>query len=421
MNESELSIVGAILFDGKEAFNRIESLKLSQEHFASPGLATIYQWAVERIGEGKPVDEITASRETGVAKSIIIDALDHHVSMEAVKHHAEQLRNEHTKRELAVIAKKVIASVLESGEDIETIRSRAEMDIAGLALGAAVRRKDIASALAEQIDLWERAHNTRGPIGVRTGIDVIDTYFGGILSGAMYVLSGSPGSCKTTLARNVMENLAFDGKKVAMLSLEQTTSQIMGAVAARIAKQNVFILNCGSKNGDIEAIKKAKEYVSTLPLDIDDRPHTLTEMMSWGRRKVAWGAELLVIDYLQRIAPDQSMSRMSEEQRLSKISTAIADLAKETGCPVMVIAALNRQGQLRGSGMIDYDAYCHLRMDKGEGWAADNLMYTAAFEKQRFGPPSGIHTMYLKPNGGYLLSEEEVMMADDFDNIPEDE
>ena len=90
MNETELCIIGAILFDAKEAFERTSATKLRGYHFENHTLATIYDWAEKQIGLGIPVDTITVDKALGVDRNILFEAMDAHVTMTHVKHHAEE-------------------------------------------------------------------------------------------------------------------------------------------------------------------------------------------------------------------------------------------------------------------------------------------------------------------------------------------
>jgi len=74
---------------------------------------------------------------------------------------------------------------------------------------------------------------------------------------------------------------------------------------------------------------------------------------------------------------------------------------------------LSRTGQLRGSGMLDYDAWAHIKLKQSDTFKEDGMV-NVSFEKQRFGPLA--YDTQLKLIGGeqrfvdptYLEDEEDL-------------
>jgi replicative DNA helicase len=59
---------------------------------------------------------------------------------------------------------------------------------------------------------------------------------------------------------------------------------------------------------------------------------------------------LIVIDYLQLLRGSSRRSQENRQLEISEISAGIKALAKELNLPIVVIAQLNRQPELRGNG-----------------------------------------------------------------------
>ena len=414
---TEQSVAGAIIYDGAKAMEILTRLKCQSEWFTDRKCRDVFKIGYDLFKDGQPISVLDFDH----LGDDINNMIDLHQSIAHVESLAEKIKTCWLRRKI----KKACTDLARQAEndecDIEEVRSKAELEISSLST-----RQDVKMSNIEIIDTaianWEIAQDKGQCIGVKTGFMCIDHSFGGLMRSGLIIFSGTAGSCKTMLARNIIEHVTECGHKVSFLSLEQTAEQIWGGILARFAKQSVFYLNGGHPvKANINATKAVREMVASLPLTVEERPHTRDEMMSWGRREVGRGAELLVVDYIQRVQANSYDKTDSEEQRIAKTSTALADLAKETGIPVLAISALSRNGQLRGSGILDYDAYCHLRMGKSEEWRPPagsdegNLQYEAYFEKARFGPTAGVTSFWLLGNENRLIEESNKNARDTLD------
>jgi len=207
------------------------------------------------------------------------------------------------------------------------------------------------------------------------------------MPGAFYILSGTPGSGKTTLARNIMEHVACNlDETVCLISLEQTAEQIWGAIVACHARVSMFQLNQGHLRPEHHSSLVASAgIVHKWPIHVIDTPATLSRIWSTARRMFTRNkCRLVVIDYIQRIRPEQKYH--SDESKFTHFSLTLAELAKELKITVMAISSLSREGKLRGSGQLDFDAWAHIKLRRGDDWSPKNLVYSCSFEKQRFGP-----------------------------------
>jgi len=403
----ELQIVGGIMYDGADVMEILTRNKVDGDWFADRLCRKVWDEAYKLYKLGHPITYPDIIKAAGHSETLE-KAVDSWQSIAHTSHLCGKLREYRQRRHLIKAADKIKKAAEDMDNDIEQERSKAELSISDLTTRVDTTRNSI-DIVDEAIKDWTLVAEQGSCIGVRTRFKAIDDGFGGLIKSAFYILSGAAGSCKTTLARNIIEHVCEDGHKVGFLSLEQTAQQIWGAMLARYSKQSVFYLNSGRRDrSDVGKLKEVREFVSGFPLTVEERPHTRDEMLSWGRREVSRGAGLLVVDYIQRVQPNAREGGDSEEQRIAKTSTALADLAKETGIPVLAISALSRDDKLRGSGILDYDAYCHLKLSKAADWEGGidpNLVYEARAEKARFGPSQWTARMVLLGNEGRLIDE----------------
>ncbi len=215
--------------------------------------------------------------------------------------------------------------------------------------------------------------NGKVDAGLSTGFKQLDDYTGGLKKGEMFVLAARPSIGKTTLALNVISNLALHERhprKVAFFSLEMTAEQITRRLLCTRAQvpESVFwnrsfdINDTGKLTKAVSELKRAKIFIDPTA------GITIAELRANARRlQMKEGIEVIVIDYLQLMRSDGRSE--SRQQEVAEISSGIKALAKDLKVPVLVLAQLNREidktagagarpklAHLRESGTIEQDA-----------------------------------------------------------------
>ena len=390
--EAERCLLGAILLDHARVLDLCVEAGLTEEAFYVPVHRTIYAAMLAMLRAGAPVDSATLAEALRAAGNLEAIGggryLDNLVDQTPTAAHAEYylsiVSDKHLLRSVIAVCRDVEQQAYDSDDDPENQRSKAEFALGQLQRVQATTDEPKA-IISRQFGIWEMAKKT-GCAGIPTGFRVIDQCFGGLLEASFMVVSGKRGSCKTTLARNVCENIGMRGVPCSYCSLEQTAEQIWGAIVARQARQSVFLLNCGSNKVHWPAMTEAAGIVHTWPIYVDDRPKTPAQLWSWARREVnKHGSKLLVLDYLQAMTPDQKYR--SDESKITDFSGTCRAIAKDLRVCVLAIATLSNEGNLRGSGQIGYDAWGHINLRQADDYAIPgNMHYQADIEKQRFGP-----------------------------------
>jgi replicative DNA helicase len=117
----------------------------------------------------------------------------------------------------------------------------------------------------------------------------------------------------------------------------------------------------------MKRVTDAANEIAGIPLTLDDSPaRSISDVSAIARRmKRKEGLSLIVLDYLQLVAPEDR--RQPREQQVALCSRQLKALARELNIPVIVLAQLNRQTEagtdntprlshLRESGAIEQDA-----------------------------------------------------------------
>ena len=266
--------------------------------------------------------------------------------------------------------------------------------------------------------------------GISTGYEYLDKMTGGLHPSEMVVLAGRPGSGKTSIGMNIVENMVMAGKSVGVFSLEMSALELVKRLIFSRCRGDYQKYRTGfmDKKKDLPPVSHAVAEFSGKGIHIDDGNGTITDIRAKARRmKQMHGIDLVVIDYVQLVAGDSNYQ--SRENEVAKVSMGIKQLAKELNVPVLALAQMNRESErdsgnraprmtdLRETGQLEQDADCIMMLHEvrpkdekeeedwkkagiGEnaktGWDCAVLARNLYITKQRNGPVGDCHFMFHK-------------------------
>jgi replicative DNA helicase len=155
------------------------------------------------------------------------------------------------------------------------------------------------------------------------------------------------------------------------MSADQLVDRVVAAQSrtdASVIRKGVRAQTGTWRDDVFKNIRDALDDLSRTPIFIDDQPgNTIMKMRSAARKlKIEKGLKLLVVDYLQLMAPSQARSSDSTVQQVTEISRGLKHLARELNIPVIALSQLSRAVETRGgkpklsdlrdSGSIEQDA-----------------------------------------------------------------
>lgn len=263
----------------------------------------------------------------------------------------------------------------------------------------------IASTVDATLDKieYDRQHPNEG---VKTGIADLDHRLMALRPGGLYVLAARPGAGKTSLALNIVGNVAGHAQSpqgVLFFSLEVDRVDLVKKLLSAEARLDFKSI----ESGLLEEAQQQQLYESSQKLkgwnldlmDVSDL--TVLSLRSIVKRRMLesdGNLKLVVIDYLQLLSG--SRADMNEYEKVSEISRILKTLARELRIPVVALSQMSRDSEkgvnstpreprlsdLRGSGSIEQDAdaviFIH-RMDQNNDSRRDMKIIIA---KNRFGP-----------------------------------
>ena len=201
--------------------------------------------------------------------------------------------------------------------------------------------------------------------GLDTGLKQLNMMTHGMHSPDLWILAARPSLGKTSLATTIACNVAGAGHKVLFFSLEQSGASLTQRMISGYARVNMRRLR-NLPDEQVHDIGNAVQSIAKLPLWIDERGGlTVTQIRGEARRMAAVnGVELVIVDYIGIMRP--SHPRQDRYEHITEASGELKNMAKELGCPVLVLSQLNRLmarekrrprlDDLRESGAIEQDA-----------------------------------------------------------------
>ncbi|MCY1340615.1 Replicative DNA helicase [compost metagenome] len=374
--EAEHGVLGAMLI--QPHLIDVLSEELPADAFAWNENADLYRLILALHGDGQPVDVITLSdRKPVLANDIRTLAYAGEIQANTVsvvnaKEYARIVRERAVARQIADVASRINDLAHEAGT-VEDKVALAQSLILGLdAEGVGGECQMVGDLLEGYLDVLQERHDRtiRGDKfdGLGTGIPDLDKFTQGLKPGQMIVLAGRPAMGKTTLAMNIVADVAIkQGKPALVISLEMTKTQLLDRLLAAIGGIPLPAIKDGSCSHEYSTeLASAALKLRDSPIAVTDVPvMTMPRIRAIARRQKhkMGGLGAIAIDYLGLVEGD-GKGRVDD---VTTMSRQVKLLAREMGCPVILLCQLNRGcesrpdkrpvlSDLRESGAIEQDA-----------------------------------------------------------------
>lgn len=377
--EAEQSVLGAILID-RDAIIQVADV-LKPEDFYQPAHEKIYGIILELFDRGKPIDTLSVTdrlKEKGFLKetggSGYLAELTNQVPTAAhVLNYAKIVKEKKILRDLIKASTEITEDVFDQSDEVENLLDSIEQKILSISQRSLpqnfVHVKDELKTAYERI---EKLHRGEGAIrGVPTGFVDLDNLLSGFQKSDFIVLGARPSLGKTALSLDIARHAAMKaGVPVGYFSIEMSREQVIDRLISAESQVPLWRLRTGriSDDFEFEMIQYALDKLSRSPIYIDDTPSpNVMQMRSMARRlQVEKGLGLLIVDYLQLIAPGTGSSN-NIVQQVTEISRGLKALARELKVPILALSQLSRGveqrefkqpklSDLRESGSIEQDS-----------------------------------------------------------------
>ncbi|MDC0506265.1 replicative DNA helicase [Candidatus Gracilibacteria bacterium] len=435
--EAEQSVIGSLLID-KDGFIAVGDLLLDED-FYNDANSLIYGVMFELFRVNKPIDLITVKEKLDDKKlldkigglSYLTELTDIVPTTANIYEYASIVKNKSVLRRLIKSGNEIIAAGYDEDKVISELLERSEKSLFEVTQ-TFIKNKlvHINDILQQRLDEFSEIHENPALLKdhrLQLGFPNMDNKLGGLKGGDMVILAARPSMGKTALALNFAQNVGFDGRNVAIFSLEMSKEQLTDRMIASAMEINSWKLAKGElEDSEFAKIGDAMEKLSKANIYIDDSAGgNLIDLKSKSRRlKIESGLDLIVIDYMQLMSNGNNMNRVQE---ISEISRGIKQLARELDVPIICLSQLSRavetrpdkrpiMSDLRESGSIEQDADIIMMIYREEYYDefTEKKGVTDIFiRKNRNGPIGNVELMFQKNNQKFIEIERAAGMQEE--------
>ncbi len=377
--DAERALLGSILLR-PEAMHEISDLVFSDSFYVGKH-RLIFTAMFDLFKRNEPIDLVSVSSKLKEIKQLesaggmaylasLVDMVP--TSMNA-KHYAEIVYKKATMRALIEASHHISELGFSEEEDIDELLDKAEKRMFEVTNTTTSKKFiPLSHALTEAFERLDRLSKSDGELrGVPTGFPELDHKLAGLQKSDLIILAARPSMGKTSFALDIARNTAVKfGKSVGIFSLEMSSQQLVDRMLAAEAQVDGWALRTGKLRNDEEfdRISDAMSHLSQAKIFIDDQPaNNILKMRATARRlKAEHGLDLIIVDYLQLMAPTTRLKAESMVQQVTEISRSLKQLARELEVPVIALSQLSRAietrrgrpqlSDLRDSGSIEQDA-----------------------------------------------------------------
>ena len=443
--DAESGVLASILLDDSdEVMNLCITAKVREEYFFDAKNAKIYAAMLALHNESKPIDVVLLSeklKSMGFLDKVGLEYISNDIlgRVETIANFGQWIEILREKYFLRKISRECIVTLGKVRDnrgsinllidDVEKAFLSINNDRVGDSIGKASEQVETAMIKINRI-----IANKGSLHGIPTGFISLDKKMRGLHENEMIVIAGRPGTGKTSIALNIVENALFQNppRNTLVFSLEMLAEDLYMRMIASRARADQYKLGEGRlEKSKMEDIQTTAKELKGSPLWIDDTAGiSIMEMRAKARRldqqlkQKNQKLDLIVVDYLQLLrGSDPNMPR---EQEVAEITRGMNALAKELRLPVIVLAQLNRDSEketrpprpsdLRESGSIEQDADAILLLSRQKSSddviANSNWLIRAELAKNRSGP-TGVATLLFNRSytryENYLEKDDETL------------
>ncbi|GAB3122084.1 DNA repair protein RadA [Glaciibacter psychrotolerans] len=199
-----------------------------------------------------------------------------------------------------------------------------------------------------------------------SGINEFDRVLGGgIVPGAVILLSGEPGVGKSTLLLEVASKAAASKSRVLYVSAEESVSQVrLRAERTNALHPELFLAaetDLGTILGQIDAVKP----------------------------------DLLIIDSVQTVSSAASDGLAGQPSQVREVASTLIRVAKDRDLPILLVGHVTKDGSIAGPRLLEHivDVVCQFEGDRQTA-----LRFVRAL-KNRFGPTDEVGCFEMTGDG----------------------
>ena len=359
-----MSVIGALIKEPNRAFDFITENNVSNEWFEEPLNRNLFDHLCKMRAEDRPIDILTVCDHTGVTAEETIHVekcVDACPVFAFMQHYIDELETGWKKRKLTNGLDVLSEQAKESDPDDVVASVHNLLD--SIHQRQHIKAESLYDIGARLVDNWENPEHVIGVLPRWLGLERL---IGRYPNGGLIYLSGRPSMGKTSMATNqAAYNITHD-VPTAFATLEMTRDRIVKRMISEMSGVATFSVDIGGREF-LPKIKETVEEFKKLPLYIADWGMSTDQLAAWAySEKRRHNIKMLIVDRIELLRGPKGIRESDLVAKTSANSTALQQLAKDLGIPVVVITQLNRACEienrepemfdLRQSGSLEQDA-----------------------------------------------------------------
>ena len=376
--ESESSVLGALMLD-KNAILKVADI-LEPDDFYHPSHQKIFRVILDLFKNSSPIDLLTVTNKLKKEKQLkeiggsdyLTELINKVPTSAHISHYAKIVKENKIRRDLINASSDINEDAIKN-TDFENLLDAVEQKIFKISQRSRTQKfihlKEELPQAYERLEKLQQGEKENILRGVTSGFPQLDKVLSGFQKSDLILLGARPSIGKTSLALDIARNAALKNYKVGIFSLEMSAEQVVDRIIAAQSQVPLWRLRTGRIQNETEfaMIQQALSVLSNISLFIEDSPSpNILHIRSMARKlQLEHGLDLLVIDYLQLIAPQTGSN--SIVQQITEISRSLKSLARELEIPVLALSQLSRGveqreikiprlSDLRESGSLEQDS-----------------------------------------------------------------
>lgn len=352
---------------------------LEPQHFGRQHHQAIYKALLALHAAGKAIDYITVAEQVEkngdgalADRAAVYSISTNGIPRGHVKAHAQRIKERALLRDLRALGHHLIAESESAEAEAAAVLEQAESQL--FALGhqtASTEWVSGAELFPSLYETLETMQTSGAVVGLPTGFRDLDRKTRGLQKGDLTLVGARPSMGKTSFGLQVALQAA-QSVPVAFFSVEMAVEPLALRAVINASDVDGFRLMSGQPLSEVEN-RRVSDGLTTLAnaaVFFDESPslspvQVRTKLRRLKARTGVIG--LVVIDYLQLMAPLPEHRKENKTNQVAGISRALKIMAREFQAPFLVLSQLNRategrgdkrptMSDLRDSGALEQDA-----------------------------------------------------------------
>jgi len=444
-DQLERAVIGAIIIEPTVADTVLNILK--PEDFYNEKNRIIYEAVIEIISEGIALDPLTLKTHLEKKNKLEYVGGEIYLSLvlsdaappKTVEHIAQNLKEKAITRGLITVAKDILLKAKQI-KNVDELIDYAESSIFKLSEEKTISEYfHIGDVLQKTLEIINELSKKDSIVtGLPSGFYELDRLTTGFHKGDLVIIAARPAMGKTSLALSIIHHVSVvENIPSAFFSLEMSKEQIAMRLLCNEARIPLRKVRSGFlTKEELELITEKVLEMKNAPIFIDDTASlSILDLRAKARKlKREKDIQLIVIDYLQLMRSSRKVE--SRQQEVAEISRGLKGLAKDLDIPVIALAQLSRQTEMRSdkrpqladlreSGSIEQDADMVMFIHRPEYYKKNPTpeekgIAEIIIAKQRNGPTGTVKLAFIKEITKFENLAKDYFQSLDDDEIPVD-